>query len=282
MTYHDDFGDRMKAYEARESGTLLPRAPAMARLDGRSFHTFTKHAKRPFSETLHRMMVEVTRHLVVSSCADVGYTQSDEISLCWLDHPFFDGHVQKMCSTLAAMASVHLGSFAWSVTGGPTMGDVVLKRETSSGLAWHKAPTFDCRVWNVPDLVEAANVFLWRQQDASRNSVQMAARHYLGHAECDKLNAKELQEALFQKHKVNWSEYPAWCRRGTFVRRGKTTRAFSAEELEALPEKHHARTNPDLVVERRVLVEGDLDLRSYDDRVTVLFRDDPANHVVGS
>jgi tRNA(His) guanylyltransferase len=278
----DDFGDRMKAYEARESLSLLPRVPAMARLDGRSFHTFTKHAKRPFSETFHRMMVEVTRHLVVESAADVGYTQSDEISLCWLDTPFFDGHVQKMVSTLAAMASVKLNAFSWQATGGPTMGDVVLKREGRSGLAWSKAPTFDCRVWTVPDRIEATNVFLWRQMDASRNSVQMAARHYFCHSECFKLDTKALQEKLFQERNVNWNDYDPWCKRGTFVWHGKTQRAFTADEIEALPPKHHARTDPSLVVERRVLVEGDLDLRGFplEERVRRLFEDDPAHHEV--
>ena len=260
----DDFGDRMKEYEARESLTLLPRVPAMARLDGRCFHAFTRHTQRPFSERFHRIMVETTRHLVVESCADVGYTQSDEISLCWLDHPFFDGHVQKMVSTLAAMASVHLHSQAFEIRG-ETMGDLEVRRETASGLRWAQAPTFDCRVWVVPSLAEAANVFLWRQQDASRNSVQMAARHYLGHTECDKLNVKELQELLFQKHGINWSDYPAWCKRGRFVRHTKTTRAFTADEIESLPPKHDARKNPELVVERRVLVECDLDLRSIND-----------------
>lgn len=255
MSSQDDLGDRMKLYETRESVSLMPRVPAFARLDGRSFHAFTKHAKRPFSEPFHRMMVEVTKHLVVESCADVGYTQFDEISLCWVGQPFFDGHVQKMVSTLAAMASVRLNAEA----------------DQFSGLAWHKSPTFDCRVWSVPNLSEAANVFLWRQLDASRNSVQMAARHYLGHAACDNLDSKELQEALFQKHNINWNDYPAWCKRGTFVRYGKTTRAFTAEEIESLPEKHDARRDPALVVERRVLVEQDFDLRNSNDRRGCLF-----------
>ena len=35
---------------------------------------------------------------------------------------------------------------------------------------------FDCRVWNVPSPMEAANVFVWREMDATRNSVSMAAQ----------------------------------------------------------------------------------------------------------
>jgi tRNA(His) 5'-end guanylyltransferase len=77
----DDFGDRMKAYEALANPPLLSPLPVCARLDGRGFHAFTKHAERPFSASFHRRMVDLTRFLVVESCADVGYTQSDEISL---------------------------------------------------------------------------------------------------------------------------------------------------------------------------------------------------------
>ena len=268
----DDFGNRMKGYEALTNQPLLPGVPVCARLDGRGFHAFTKHAARPFSETFHAMMIDVTRHLVIESCATVGYTQSDEISLAWVDHPFFDGNVHKMVSTLAAVASVKLQEFSL-VTTGETMGDLVIQRETKSGLRWSQAPTFDCRVWVVPSLTEAANVFLWRQQDASRNSVQMAARHHFSHKSCDNLNGKELQEKLFAEKSINWNDYPAWARRGTFVKHAKTTRAFTSEELEALPEKHDARKDPELVVERRTLLTCDLDLRNLDDRSGALFTD---------
>ncbi len=257
MTRKDDFGDRMKLYEGAANPPLLPGLPVCARLDGRGFHSFTRKAARPFSEAFHRMMVDVARHLVVESCATVGYTQSDEISLAWLDRPFFDGDAQKMCSTLAAMASVRLN----------------MMREESSGLRWARMPTFDCRAWVVPSIAEAANVFLWRQQDASRNSVQMAARHHFSHGACEDLNGKQLQEKLFAEAGVNWNDYPASFRRGTFVKHARTRRAFSPEELADLPPKHDARRDPGMSVERRVLLECDLDLRGMPDRATALFTD---------
>ena len=268
----DEFGDRMKLYEGLTNTQLLPGAIVCARLDGRGFHSFTKHARRPFSETFHTMMVSVTRHLVVESCATVGYTQSDEISLAWIEHPFFDGNPQKLCSTLAAMASVHLNALSYQITG-ETMGDVRITREAASGLRWGSRPTYDCRAWVVPSLVEGANVFLWRQQDASRNSVQMAARHHFSHKACDNLSGKELQEKLFAEASVNWNDYPPWAKRGTFVKHAKTKRAFTPEELADLPPLHDARKDPSLVVERRVLVECDLDLRSIEDRPSALFTD---------
>lgn len=274
---NDELGDRMKAYEGLFEAQCMPRLPVFVRLDGRSFHRFTRHVAKPFSETLHRFMVETTKHLVVESVATVGYTQSDEITLCWsaIDAPFFDGQVQKMASTLAAMASVFFNGFSVArieyIVGG--LSSVV--REITSGLHWPSRPTFDARVWQVPSEVEATNVFLWRQMDAARNSVQMAARHHLGHAKCQDKDSRALQEMLFQEHRINWADYPAWAKRGTFVKHARTTRGFTAEELADLPEKHHARANPEMVVERRVLSEGDFDLRSMTlgDRIASLFVD---------
>jgi len=256
----DELGDRMKRYEALVNPRLLEGLPVLARLDGRSFHAFAHNAERPFDPVLQTLMARTTRHLVVESCADVGYTQSDEITLAWLSVPFFDGNPQKMCSTLAAMCSVYFN----------------LQDDLKSDrFRWIRMPTFDCRAWAVPSVSEAANVFLWRQQDATRNSVQMAARAVFSHAACDGLDTKQLQEKLFAERGVNWNDYPPASKRGTFVRHVKTTRAFTAEELADLPPLHDARKNPDAVVERRSLVTLDVDLRSmsHDERIAALFED---------
>jgi tRNA(His) guanylyltransferase len=261
----DEFGDRMKLYEQAEAGRqLMPTLPALARLDGRTFHTFTRHAKRPFSAKLHAIMVDVTRHLVEESGALVGYTQSDEISLAWhstdvKSQIFFDGNVQKMVSTLAALASVRFNEHARDP-------DAI-----QTGLAWHMRPTFDCRIWNVPTLVEAANVFVWRQADASRNSVSMAARAHFSHKAVDRLSCKQMQEKLMTEAGVNWSDYPDAFKNGTFVRRKRVTRAFTAEEIEKLPPQHEARRNPDLVVERWQIEEVGMRLVQLADREVALF-----------
>lgn len=57
---------------------------------------------------------------------------------------------------------------------------------------------------------------------------------------------------LFQRG-VNFNDYPASFKRGTYVQRRTEYARFSAEELDRLPPKHEARRNPDLVVERRVV-----------------------------
>ncbi len=80
----DDFGNRMKVYEAAETERyFMPLLPVYARIDGRSFSNFTQGMKRPYDERITRAMVETTKYLVEETHARIGYAQSDEISLVW-------------------------------------------------------------------------------------------------------------------------------------------------------------------------------------------------------
>ena len=57
MSVKDDLGIRMKTfYEQIPKTKLMRRCPVLVRLDGRSFHTFTRGFKRPFDEILIRTM----------------------------------------------------------------------------------------------------------------------------------------------------------------------------------------------------------------------------------
>ena len=62
-------------------------------------------------------------------------------------------------------------------------------------------------------------------------------------------NSNEKQELLFSKG-INYNDYPSYFKRGTYIQRKKVVRKFTTEEITKLPEKHEARTNPDLMVER--------------------------------
>lgn len=259
---NDPLGDRMKLYEMAEAGRkLLPLLPALARLDGRGFSRFTHGLERPYDKRLSDLMIATTRYLVEETAANCGYTQSDEITLGWYSADyakelFFGGRISKMLSTLAAEASV------WFNRRLPDY----LPAEFGARL-----PTFDCRVWNVPNLDEGANAFLWRELDATKNSVSMAARHYYAHGELMHRSSSEMQEMLFQKG-VNWNDYPSFFKRGTYLQRRKVERAFTTEELEKLPPKHEARRNPELVVERTEVAVLDLPpLNKVSNRAAVIF-----------
>jgi tRNA(His) 5'-end guanylyltransferase len=232
--------ERMKLYEGMEVGRrLMPRLPALARIDGRSFHRFTHGLRRPFDERLSRLMIETTRFLVQETGAPSGYTQSDEISLVWYAENerkeiFFGGRIHKMVSQLAALASVYFNS---------RLAEYLPEKAQSR-------PLFDARVWSVPTVDEAVNAFIWRQQDAVKNSVSMAAREYFSHAGLHERTGKEMRAMLLQKGVV-WEDYPGFFREGTFIQRRTVRRPFAAEEIDKLPERHEARSNPDLVVERQ-------------------------------
>jgi tRNA(His) guanylyltransferase len=239
----DDIGDRMKKYEMEEAGRkLMPLLPVMARLDGRAFHSFTHGMARPFDERMTRLMVETTKALVAESGAVIGYTQSDEISLVlYSDNQktqvFFDGRIQKLASVLASYCTA---VFVRSI---PQF------LPEKDGLT----PTFDCRVWNVPTKWEAVNTITWREFDAVKNSISSAARAHFSHKQVDGKSGSEMQDMLHSIG-INWNDYPAFFKRGTYVQRKKTVRRFTAEEIEELPAGHDARTNPDLMVERSDVV----------------------------
>lgn len=234
----DPLGDRVKAYESVESArTLMPKLPVIARIDGRAFHTFTRGMQRPFDYALTSLMRETTRRLVEETQACLGYTQSDEISLTWHSTSlesqiFFNGRVQKMTSVLAGLATA---IFNWEL---PRH----LDRELRS-----KLPHFDCRVFNVPTREDAVDVFLWREADAVRNSIQMAAQAKYPYKVLQNKNCSELQEML-HKVGINWNDYPTYFKRGSYAQKVHVMRTYTPSELTKLPPLHEAHKNPALQV----------------------------------
>lgn len=276
-----DLEVRMKTYERVESRRrLMPLLPAVARLDGRNFGTFTKHSCKPFSTTFEQLMTDLTHFLVRETSATIGYTQSDEITLVWSapyfeSEVFFGGRIQKMTSQLAALASVKLNRLLLDlrdeVVPLSTRSGIKVNRLLHSGLAWQLLPTFDCRVWNVPNLVEAANTLIWRQSDASRNSVQMLARAHFSHSKCFEKSTSALQDMLFENFRVNWNDFPFRSKRGISVRKVITRCGFSPEEIDRLPPKHTARTNPGHTFERTTYPVEDLWFAKITNREEALF-----------
>ena len=147
----DPLGDRLKAQEQVEAGRRAnPKLPLMARLDGKSFHTFTRGLARPYDTALSYLMIDTTKYLVEQTHAKLGYTQSDEITLYWWNPAgpvessyMYDGKFQKLTSVLASMASAYFNQ-------------EVPKRLPSKAGA---LPVFDCRVWNVPDKQDVYLIF---------------------------------------------------------------------------------------------------------------------------
>ena len=228
---NDDFGDRMKAYEAVETARAFdPALPVYARIDGRSFSRFTRQMQRPFDPRMTATMVATTAHLVKGTHARIGYTQSDEISLVWLcdtpeTEPLFGGKVHKMTSVLASLAAT-----AFNFELPQHFGD-------EGRLLTARFPHFDARVFQLPSKVEAANAFLWRAMDARKNAVSMATRAVYS-SKAMHGAAQTAMRAMLAEKGIDFESYPPAFKRGTFVRRLNYERFLTADELADIPEKH--------------------------------------------
>lgn len=224
MSAPDDFGDRMKGWEAIGEGERLnPQLPIYARLDGRSFSKFTRGFERPFDARMSAAMIGTASALVDRTHARLAYTQSDEISLIFVAETpesdiMFNGRVQKLASVLASLATA--------------LFTAAIPQEWRDRL-----PHFDCRVCQLPSRTEAANMFLWRWKDSTKNAIQMVAQENFSPKQLHGKHGGEMIEMLRTKG-IEFADYPPFFRRGTFARRVLELRDLTAEELERIPERH--------------------------------------------
>ena len=199
-------GDRMKGqYEDRARFMLPRRTYTIVRVDGKAFHSFTRGMEKPFDLGLMEVMDKTAQFMCGEmQGAKMAYVQSDEISVLLTDFDtittdaWFDGNVQKIASISASLATAQFNAVCKWAHHGPAL--------------------FDARVFTIPDCIEAENYFIWRQQDASRNSIQMAAQANFSHKQLQGKSCSECQEMLFSEKGINWNDYPARCKRGSVIK----------------------------------------------------------------
>lgn len=254
-------GDACKWFEKNFSPEIMiPELPVIIRLDGNNFHSWTKDCQRPYDESLSNLMIETTKYLVKETNAVVGYTQSDEITLILYSSDmksaiYQDGKKQKIVSKLPTKLVNFFNT-----------------NKEKYGLGKKPYVIFDCRVYQVPTLQWATNQLLWRELDATKNSISMAAQSMFSHKELQGLHGNEMQDKMFLEKNVNWNDYPTFFKRGTYVKRIKVIKKLTKEELDELPLKHNARKNPDIEIERNVITIMDIPkLSSVEDKVSLFF-----------
>jgi tRNA(His) guanylyltransferase len=215
----DELGNRMKGYESTGTSHKLDLSlPICVRIDGRSFSNFTRGCERPFDNRVSTAMRETCKYLVEQTHALIGFVQSDEISLVFEANEggsiLFDGKVHKLNSVLASMAAVKF----YSVFGG------------------EKLPAFDCRVWNVPSRIEAANTILWRALDARKNAVSMACRAYNSAKSMHQKDRHQQLEMLAENGIDFDTVYPAEDRFGVFYKRVTQLRRIEDDVWNRIPD----------------------------------------------
>jgi len=191
-------GDRMKCFEQATKTILPPRTFTICRVDGKAFHSYLRGAEKPYDLAFMADMDAVAEALCAEISGSVfAYVQSDEISVLAVDftgadtQPWFGGEVQKWCSVAASAATATLNA-----------------RRPG------KLAMFDARVFTISDPGEVAAYFIWRQRDAVRNSISMAAQAVFPHKRLHGVNSAQAQELLFSEKGINWNDYPDGCKRG--------------------------------------------------------------------
>ncbi len=221
--------DRMKHnYEEVSKYRLTRRTPVIIRLDGKAFHTFTKGFKRPYDEIFHEAMNKTMKYLCenIQGCK-IGYTQSDEITLLLTDFDtltsdaWFDYEVQKLCSVSASMATMAFNKFLayeyeelnrWVSECEHTREDEEYMYTVYDKMV--KGAMFDARCFNIPE-DEVVNCFIWRQQDATRNAIQMLGQTHFSAKELKGKKNDQIQDMLMLQKNINFNDMPTEFKRGT-------------------------------------------------------------------
>ena len=211
LNANDDLGNRMKQYESAETNRFLMRGlPTIFRIDGKNFHTYTKGFDRPFDHRMQEAMIETTKRLVEETNAVIGYTQSDEITLILPDDRpiLFEGRIFKLVSFLASFATMVFNQTIYEDK---------------------RYATFDCRVFQVPNRVEAVNCLIWREMDAVKNSVSALAQKHFSHKQLQNMNTQQKKAMLLEKG-ISWNDLSDYCKKGSFIRKILVTRKSSLQK----------------------------------------------------
>lgn len=221
----DSLGDRMKQYEYVTRNYLTRKLPVIIRLDGKAFHSFTRGLKKPFDEIFVKSMQDTMKYLCenVQGCV-LGYCQSDEITLVLVDYQnreadaWFDNNIQKMVSVSASMATLAFNKAflhnTWHYIEDNM--DRMDRDLAYEGILTNKFSTamFDSRVFTLPK-EEVINCLIWRQQDATRNSIQSVGQANFSHTQLHGKNCSNIQDMLMLEKGINWNDYPTHLKRGS-------------------------------------------------------------------
>lgn len=191
-----DYEDALRLYVPRRTHVVV-------RIDGRGFHRFTQKLERPYCRQLADALDEAALQLAgeMIGCR-FGYGQSDEYSFVLTDTEpadaalWFDGNVQKIVSV---SASIFTAAF-------------------NKAFGTDEPGAFDSRVLVIAQRSEVEKYLLWRQLDASANSLNMLASAHFTHEELLGKSTAEKHDLLHAKG-INWAKHPADFKRGRAVLR---------------------------------------------------------------
>lgn len=221
----DDLGNRMKEFYENRTRMYLPRRTyAVIRIDGKAFHTYTKGLQRPFDDGLIEDMNLTAAYLCKNiQGAKCAYVQSDEISVLITDFDdvttdaWYDNNIQKIVSVSASMATNKFNELRIKRALSKFENLVFQTHDDIMG-CFKKLAEFDARVFTIPARQEVINYFIWRQQDATRNSISSVAQSLYSPKELHGKKTDVMQDMIFEKG-INWNEYDYRRKRGAIIKK---------------------------------------------------------------
>lgn len=204
--------DRIASYQEVSDHKLLARLPVIISINGRAFAKSTELLDKPYCPKFAECILSTTLKL----CTEVegalfAYQHNDEIVIVARNDqspdttPWYDGKVQKICSITSSIATTHFNNCANAIDLGMT-----------------GEPVFTSQVFAVPNIMEATNTMVYKQQQNFHTSIQFACFYELL-KKYDKHNIKEMLnglsvdekiDLLHQELGVDFNDYPTAFRRG--------------------------------------------------------------------
>ena len=233
----EELGSRLKTLEQNNETNLSYGIPIYARLDGKGFSKFTKGMKRPFDLEFREMMIAVCEELTKRIQANIAYTQSDEISLYWVNNTIsnndmnFSGRKSKWIGELAGLATAAFMKECHKRF--PEKVDML--------------PRFDARLFQATE-EQVVDCFLWRQMDCIKNAISMVSEVHIPKKELHGMSTKKRLARLTELgHDFN--SFDEHFRLGVFV--SKQLKELPVDKTDIPPE--HRKNVPDIAL-RNVIV----------------------------
>lgn len=205
--------DRIDSYQESSDYKLLNKVPLIISINGRAFSKLTSLLDKPycikFSECILSTMLRMCSEIEGALFA---YQHNDEIVILvrndqTLDtSPWYDNKLQKICSVTSSIATLHFNNCANRI-------DLNLLGD----------PLFTSQIFPVPNIMEAINTIIYKQQHNFQTSIQFACFYELL-KRYDKPTIKEMLnglsmdekiDLLHQECNINFNEYPSSFRRGS-------------------------------------------------------------------
>lgn len=203
--------DRVNSYEEASDFKLLNRVPLVISINGRSFAKATSLLDKPYCEKFAESMYSTMLRLVAEiEGAVFGYSFNDEIIIIARNDqnlettPWYDNKIQKISSVTSSIATLHFNNCINSM-------DLIMDN-----------PVFISHVYAVPNLTEAINVIISKQQQSFQTSIYFSCLYEF----LKKYNKDEIREMLSgttidekinllqQEVNVNFNDYPVDFKRG--------------------------------------------------------------------